>query len=249
MYSVVLMMAMTGGAEAPAGLFGHGGCHGSYYASCSGSCTGYYATCTGWSCHGSSGHGWAHHSHSCHGGYGYESYSCYGSSCYGSCHGHSHHTSWGCCGGYAHESYSCCGGGWFGHHHRSHEYCCEPVYYGCTGSGCYGTPVAPAVIPVAPEEKKMEKKTEATFEAPATLVVSVPADAKLLIDDAVTASTSTRRVFISPALPVGREFTYTLKATYTKDGKPVVVSKDVTVRAGAEIAVTMEAGLVGVASR
>ena len=56
-------------------------------------------------------------------------------------------------------------------------------------------------------------------------------------------------MFVSPTLPAGREFTYSLKAEFTKNGKPVVVSKEVTVSAGAEIAVTMEEGLASVASR
>ena len=96
----------------------------------------------------------------------------------------------------------------------------------------------------------MEKKTtELDNAAPATLVVTLPADAKLLIDDAATTSSSSRRVFVSPALQSGREYTYSLKAEFTKNGKSVVVSKDINVTAGAEIAVTMEETLAGVASR
>ena len=79
--------------------------------------------------------------------------------------------------------------------------------------------------------------------------MTVPADAKLLIDDAATVSKSARRVFVSPTLPAGREFTYSLKAEFTKNGKAIVVNKEVTVKAGAEIAVTMEEGLANVVSR
>jgi uncharacterized protein (TIGR03000 family) len=101
-----------------------------------------------------------------------------------------------------------------------------------------------------PEDKKpVSGKEGAQSAAPATIIVSLPADAKLFVDDAATVSTSSRRSFVSPTLPVGREFSYTLKAQYTKDGKPVVVTKDVAVRAGAEIEVTMDANLAGVASR
>ncbi len=92
------------------------------------------------------------------------------------------------------------------------------------------------------------KKT--TMAAPATIVVSLPADARLSIDDAATTSTSVRRVFVSPELNPGREYHYTLKAEWVRDGKPVVVSKTVTVSAGNETKVTIEAeGLAGVASR
>ena len=64
--------------------------------------------------------------------------------------------------------------------------------------------------------------------------MSLPADAKLTIDDAATTSTSAVRVFTSPELPVGKEFHYSLKAELVRDGKPLTLSKDITVRAGQE---------------
>jgi uncharacterized protein (TIGR03000 family) len=86
--------------------------------------------------------------------------------------------------------------------------------------------------------------------APATIVVTLPADARLTVDDAATTSTSTRRVFVSPALPQGQEFHYTLKAEFVREGKPVVVNKEVAVRAGDETRVDLDAAaLAGVASR
>jgi uncharacterized protein (TIGR03000 family) len=249
MYSVVLMVAMTGGTDVPAGFFGHGSCHGSYYSSCYGSD---YGSCHGWarhgySCHGWSDgyscHGWSGHGHSCHGYSHYEGWSCHGG--YG-CEGWGHHSHYSCYGSCYGVSYGC-NGGWF--HHREHRHwghddCCAPVYYGC----CGGAPVAPAGAPVEKIEKKPVAE-ELQTAAPATLIVSVPADAKLLIDDAATTSTSTRRVFVSPTLPAGREFSYSLKAEFTKNGKSVVVTKEVIVRAGAEINVTMEDGLASIASR
>ena len=51
MYSIVLMMALTGSAEAPA-LGHHGCCGGCYGGGCSGSCYG-----GGYSCHGGGHHG------------------------------------------------------------------------------------------------------------------------------------------------------------------------------------------------
>ena len=56
-------------------------------------------------------------------------------------------------------------------------------------------------------------------------------------------------MFTSPELPVGKEFHYNLKAEMVRDGKPVVLGKSITVRAGQETRVNMEAGLAGVASR
>ncbi len=82
----------------------------------------------------------------------------------------------------------------------------------------------------------------------AVIVVSLPADAKLTIDDQPTTSTSDHRVFVSPSLTAGKDFTYTLKAEIAVNGKPTVVSKVVTVRAGEESQVTLDAP-TGVAER
>jgi uncharacterized protein (TIGR03000 family) len=99
-----------------------------------------------------------------------------------------------------------------------------------------------------PEDVK-KPKSEVMVPAPATIIVSLPANATLTIDDAATASTASPRVFTSPVLPAGRDFHYTLKAQIVRDGKTVVVSKEVTVRAGQTTRATMEAGLASVASR
>ena len=84
--------------------------------------------------------------------------------------------------------------------------------------------------------------------AAATLVVSLPADATLTIDDQPTTSTSDHRVFVSPELATGKDYSYTLKAKISVNGQPTVVSKTVTVRAGEETQVTLTAP-TGVAER
>jgi hypothetical protein len=154
MYTVVLFMALGGGAEAPAlghhksscdGCTGWSDCCGGSYACCGG-CTGYYGCCGGTVSYG------------CCGG----SYSCCGG-CTGDCHGgyggghhfrkhHRHHGHGGhdCCGGACHGTviyYSCSG-------------CCGGSCFGCSGGadvGCYGgaivTPPAPP-----PPAKGGEKK-------------------------------------------------------------------------------------------
>jgi uncharacterized protein (TIGR03000 family) len=53
-----------------------------------------------------------------------------------------------------------------------------------------------------------------TKTAPATIVVTLPADAKLEFDGAPTTSTGAKREFVSPALPFGKNFKYSLKVTY-----------------------------------
>ncbi len=269
MYSVVLMMAMTGGGDVPAGIFsGHGcsgghGCHGAVGVgySCSG-----YSGCTGYGYSGSGCTGYDQSGSGCT-GYGYS-----GSGCTGSCHG-GHH---GILGGlFKRHGHSCTGGSCTGGGCTGGGYtggCTGSYYgggtgYGCTGAtwgGCTGGVVVP-VGPVIPademkheekkekkEEKKEEKKDEkkvGTVTAPATFVVTLPVDAKLMIDDVVTSSTAARRVFVSPALEVGTDYTYTLTAEFVRDGAPVVVMKKIVVRAGEETRVSMIAETSGVASR
>jgi uncharacterized protein (TIGR03000 family) len=222
MYSVVLMMAMTGAGDAPAGMLHHGCCGG-----CSGySCSGCYGCCGG--CCGGGKH---------HGGHG-----CCGGKHHGGHHGcHGCH---GCCGG----CYGCTGGCW-GSCYGSSCYgssCYGGACYGCGGAVVPATPVAPADGGTI---RDPGKKT-GMVPAPATIVVSLPAEARLMIDETATASSSERRVFVSPELNPGQEYHYTLKAEWVRDGKPVVVSKQITVSAGNETAVTIEAGnLADVASR
>ncbi len=227
MYSVVLAMAMTGAGDVPAGLFHHGCCGGGY------SCSGCYGCGGGYSCHG--GH---HKHHGCHGGHHHKHHGCHGcygcsGGCWGGCYGGC--SGWSCGGGCSGWS---CGGGCYGS--------CYGSSYGCYGSsyGCDGGAVAP-VAPMPPAEPVKEpiKKGDkgAMAPAPATIVVSLPADARLTIDDTATSATSAHRVFVSPELAPGREYFYTLKAEWVRDGKAVVVSKQVTVSAGNESKVTIEA--------
>jgi len=141
-------------------------------------------------------------------------------------------------------------------HHRSHG-CCGGACYGSGvgfGGGCYGggigAPVVPGAQVIPAPVNPTPKKTSIENAAPATLVVNVPAEAKLTIDGEATTSTATQRVFVSPALEIGRDYHYTVNVEFVKEGKVVSVSKEVAVRAGNETRVTLDAdGIVGVASR
>jgi uncharacterized protein (TIGR03000 family) len=224
MYSVVLMMAMTAGGEAPAGLFHKDcccGCSCSCYSDCHG-CCGCYS-----SCHGCCGYS------SCHGCCG-----CY-SSCHGCCHkSHCH----GCCCSY--DCHGCCG--YYGCHGCCGYGCCG---YGCCGwNGCYGGVIAaPAAAPVGPTitPEKIEKSPKSgSVAAPATIIVSLPVDAKLTVDDAATTSTSARRVFVSPTLEAGKNYNYTMKVVFVQDGQTVEQVKKVAITAGAETTVSFEAPAV-----
>jgi hypothetical protein len=116
MYSVVLLMALGGGGEAPA-LGHHASCSGcTGYAGCSDCCGGYAVTCggcsggTGWSacCGGCSG--------CCGGCTGWAAYpACTGCTGSGDCQGSKHH--------------------FFGKHRHGHDSC-----HGCCG-GCHGTAI------------------------------------------------------------------------------------------------------------
>jgi uncharacterized protein (TIGR03000 family) len=73
----------------------------------------------------------------------------------------------------------------------------------------------------------------------ATIVVTLPADAKLTIDGQPTTSTSSTRRFSSPALEPGKTYYYTLKAEVVADGKPEVITEHVTVQANRETRVNL----------
>ncbi len=222
MYSVVMMMALSGGADVPALGHRRGGCCG-----CEGSCSGYSSGCNGCDgCHGGRRH--RRHGHDCCGCHG-------GNSCSG-CHGYD------MCG--CHGMMAGCYGG-----------------MGCYGSmGCYGgMPMEghPMPPPQGGKPRPSERGTnpgsgrdeEASLGMPATLVVTLPADAKLIVGDYLTKSTSGVRTFVSPALPAGQEFTYSLKAEIAKDGRTFTVNKDVTVRAGATSNVALDIPADSVAKR
>jgi uncharacterized protein (TIGR03000 family) len=250
MYSVVLMMALSGGSEAVD--FGHKGGRGG----CSG---GGYAT-SGYGCTGGYGYGgYAPVSYGCTGSYGYVGsyggYGCSGGYASGGCSGgrrhHGHHRrggGGGCCGTVSYGSYGCYGGG-YGY----------PVSYGCTGGyvGGYGAPMSygctggyvggsnvpafSAPAPAAPSTTEpipapKEKKTS-QLNAPATIYVSLPADAKLTVDGQSTTSTSSERVLVTPEIASGSQFVYTLRAEIVRDGQSLSLSRRVAVSAGETVEV------------
>jgi uncharacterized protein (TIGR03000 family) len=66
----------------------------------------------------------------------------------------------------------------------------------------------------------------------AVLVVTLPENAILTIDEAATTSTTGQRIFRTPDLEQGKDFHYTLKARYNQNGKEETITQKVTVRAG-----------------
>jgi uncharacterized protein (TIGR03000 family) len=255
MYSLVLMMALGTSADTPA--FGRNGCNG-----CSGWCNGGgYACngCSGWGCNGGGCSGGRKGlfgggglfggkrrggCNGCNGGYGCWN-GCNGGGCHG---GYACHGGYGCNGGMmCHGGYGCHGGMACNGGHGCH-----------TSNGCHQTQPKPenGDKEVTPKPENGTKpngtspKPDGTSSlAPATIVVTLPSDAKLTVDDSPTTSTSGVRVFASPALPRGKEFSYTLKAEITRDGQTVSDTKRVIVRAGEEARVTFTLPAETVAAR
>jgi uncharacterized protein (TIGR03000 family) len=152
---------------------------------------------------------------------------CFGSSygCYGRCYG-------GCYGGY----YAGCYGGYRGGCYGG-NYSGTVVYSGC--SGYYQGRPAGYTVPPAGEKVGEPKKNydQTSAAAPARIVVTLPPNAKLMIDDYASSQTSTQRVLVTPPIPPGQEFSYTLVAEVTQDGQQVRQSQRVTVRPGQEMPV------------
>jgi uncharacterized protein (TIGR03000 family) len=163
-------------------------------------------------------------------------YGCYGGGCYGvsaACYGCYGGPGWvSRTGGYG-SCYGCYGG-------------CYGCHGGCWGAGCYGgggrvAPVAPPPRsrPPEPIPKPAEKKASLST-APAALVVNLPAEAQLTVDDYAATATSPRRFFDTPPLLRGRDYYYNLKADLVLNDKTITVTKRVLVRAGMETQVTLE---------
>jgi uncharacterized protein (TIGR03000 family) len=229
MYSFALIVAMNASVALPGDC--HGGtacigtsaCYGGHLFGghgCHGGLFGGHKLFGG-HCLGSQCHGQACLGTSCHGGHLFGGHKLFGGHCLGSqCHGQA------CLGT------SCHGGHLFGGH---------KLFGGhCLGTSCYGGQVMPAEkVPVKPMG----------MAAPANLIVNLPADATLSIDEAATTSTGSIRNFITPELEAGKTYTYTLKAEITRDGKIETITRQVEVRAGQLTNVTMEAPAAATVAR
>jgi uncharacterized protein (TIGR03000 family) len=74
-----------------------------------------------------------------------------------------------------------------------------------------------------------------TGDIKAKIMVTVPADAEVYFDGTETAETGSERVFTTPPLDPGTEYTYSIRPVWTKECKPVEQTRKVTFRAGAQI--------------
>jgi uncharacterized protein (TIGR03000 family) len=124
---------------------------------------------------------------------------------------------------------------------------CWGAPYGCYGCwGCWGCAGGPEMHgmtigdPIRTETpskpmKDTEKDKETRAANRARLIVELPADAKLFVDDQAMKTPSGRRSFTTPTLEKGETYYYVLKVEVMRDGKPVTETKKVLVKAGDEI--------------
>lgn len=203
MYSMVLMAALTTGTAMPD--CHRCGCYGGGW----GGCYGCYGGCYG------GGYGcWG-----CGGG-------CFG--CFGGCYG-------GCYGGWG--GYASWGGG-YGYGGAGMGYGGGGVYPGnmmAPGAASPGT-AAPAGEPLGlPEGDKGKGKGKNGTMLDATrakLVVELPANAKLFIDDMPMKNVAGVRSFNTPSLESGQAYYYMVRVETVREGKTVSQTRRVIVRAG-----------------
>jgi len=209
MYSAVLMLALTAGSESVD--FGRNRCHG---CTASTACCGPVATgCTKSACHGGL---FAGRCHGCTASHGCTTAVVVAPVCSSACH-------------------SSCHGGLFS---RLRERRCHGCTTTCTVYTTCSTPVIvdpmkkkemPKSEPLPdPKKKDTDKKTA----APATIVVSLPAGARLIVDGAPTNSTSENRTLVTPNLEFGSTYVYTMRAEIVRDGETVAQVQTVNVRGG-----------------
>jgi uncharacterized protein (TIGR03000 family) len=105
----------------------------------------------------------------------------------------------------------------------------------------------PSTAPPSTPPATPPKAPEARLAAPATIVVSLPADATLTIDGAATKSTAAVRQFATPVLTPGESFHYTLTASVVRDGQTLTATEQVTVRAGQTSRIELPATAFGTA--
>ena len=96
------------------------------------------------------------------------------------------------------------------------------------GSVIYDTYEAPAPAVPTLVEPQASVQTESGL-----LIVAVPAEAKVFVNDRATSSTGTVRQYVSNGLKVGSKYRYRVRVEYTVAGKEVVEHSEVVLTGGA----------------
>lgn len=93
----------------------------------------------------------------------------------------------------------------------------------------------------APENLKAPMKEQgAAQNSRATLVVNLPADARLFIDNEPTRTTSAARTFRTPDLLSGEVYGYELRAEVEVAGRTFTVTRRIRLKAGEEVRTTFD---------
>ncbi len=262
-YALALVAALGSGLAAPAWAQGYGCCgspmassgclggwtpvtYGCYGSGCMGSgCYGGWHTMGGWTpvSYGGMGSG-------CYGGWTPVTSGCYGSSCMGSgCYG-----GWHTIGNWTPVTYGCYGSGCIGAGCYGSSVkvvtssprtvvsapsevvtrVAKPVKVQRQEPKPADPPAQPKVVKKAQAETLGMPEAEASGPAPATLVVQLPAQARLTINHKACQADSPTRTFVSPPLQPGKDYYYTLQAEIDRDGRKVLATQRVAVRAGEE---------------
>src|SRR5207237_2918889 len=105
------------------------------------------------------------------------------------------------------------------------------------------TPV-PAVPPASiPDSRQRISLTNTAGTNRATVIVRLPADAKLFAEGRLLTLTASERTFVTPPLQNGPEYSYTFRAEYARDGETIARSKTVAVKPGQTVTVEFIDGM------
>ena len=85
------------------------------------------------------------------------------------------------------------------------------------------------------DRKAQARQAESLVPAKAKLIVELPADAKLYIDDQLMKTPSAVRQFNTPELQPGQTYYYMVRVEMPSEGTPQTVTRRVLVRAGEEV--------------
>jgi uncharacterized protein (TIGR03000 family) len=128
-------------------------------------------------------------------------------------------------------------------------------YKNCGNCGPYGCGLRGPLPPPPPSQPKAdpskpiptEMKKEMRME-PGRVTISLPADARLLFNGTAATGTGETRTFATPALIPGQDYGYELTAEVIRDGRLLLVTERVVVRAGETARVTLNPSSVTTAS-
>jgi len=97
---------------------------------------------------------------------------------------------------------------------------------------------APADTALQAQSYQSFYNTPSTNLNQTTVRVSVPQpDARVWVDDRLTQQQGTDRVFVTPALTAGQQYSYTVRASWMENGREMSKQKTVTFTPGQEVAV------------